>query len=90
MDLALTSNSTIVVGDLKGIRSSAKGKGRKFNRIVSNMSYLELTQMLEHKANWEGIRVIKVNERGTSHPAPNVVVKVQDQSREFSIVLFVD
>ncbi len=65
VDLALTSNSTIVVGDLKGIRSSAKG--RNFNRIVSNMSYLELTQMLEHKANWNGIRVVKVNERGTSH-----------------------
>ncbi len=67
VDLALTSNSTIVVGDLKGIRKSAKGKGRKFNRIVSNMPYLELIQMLEYKANWEGIRVIKVNERGTSH-----------------------
>ncbi len=65
VNLALTSNSTIVVGDLKGIRKSAKG--RNFNRIVSNMPYLELTQILEHKANWEGIRVIKVNERGTSH-----------------------
>ncbi len=67
VDLALTSNSTIVVGDLKGIRSSVKGKGRKFKRIVSNMPYLELTQMLEHKANWNRIRVVKVNERETSH-----------------------
>lgn len=66
VDLALTSNSAIVVGDLKGIRKSAKGKGRKFNRIVSNMPYYELTQMIEYKANWKGLRVIKVNEAYTS------------------------
>ncbi len=66
VDLALTSNSTIVVGDLKGIRKSAKGKGRNFNRIVSNMPYYELSQMIEYKANWNGISVVKIPEAYTS------------------------
>ncbi len=67
IEFAQTNNSVIVLGNLKGLRSSVKGKGRKFNRIVSNMPYYQLTQMLEYKANWNGIRVVKVNERGTSH-----------------------
>jgi putative transposase len=37
------------------------------NRIVGNMPYLKLTQYITYKANWEGIAVIKINERGTSH-----------------------
>ncbi len=44
VNLALTNNSAIVVGELKAIRKSAKD--RRFNRIVSNMPYYELTQML--------------------------------------------
>ncbi len=36
-------NAVIVLGNLKGIRKSAKGKGRCFNRIVSNMPYYKLT-----------------------------------------------
>ncbi len=34
---ATRMGSVIVFGDLKGIRSAAKGKGKRFNRIVSNM-----------------------------------------------------
>lgn len=30
------------------------------------MPYYKLTQMIEYKAKWEGIPVLKVNERGTS------------------------
>jgi len=67
VELALTNNSAIVVGDLKGIRKSAKGKGKRFNRMINNMPYYKLTKMIEYKANWNGLRVIKVNERGTSH-----------------------
>jgi IS605 OrfB family transposase len=62
--LAKNTNSAIVLGDLKGIRASAKG--RRTNRIVSNMPYFRLTKYIEYKAKWEGIRVIKINERGTS------------------------
>ena len=64
--VAQASNALIVLGDLKGIRKSAKNKGRKFNRIVSNMPYYELTQMIEYKANWNGLKVVKVNESYTS------------------------
>ena len=66
VDEAARTDSVIVFGDLKGIRSAAKGKGKRFNRIVSNMPYYKLTQMIEYKARWEGIPVLKVNERGTS------------------------
>ena len=66
VSVACTSDSVIVLGDLKGIRSAAKGKGKRFNRIVSNMPYYRLTQMIEYKAKWAGIPVLKLNERGTS------------------------
>ena len=64
VSLAHKHNSLILLGDLKGIRRLAKG--RRFNRIVSNMPYLKLTQYITYKANWLGFRVIKINEDGTS------------------------
>ena len=65
VSISVASNSIIVLGDLKGICSSTKGK--RFNRIVHDMPYFKLTQYIEYKANWEGIKVIKIDERGTSH-----------------------
>lgn len=63
---AVETNSVIVLGDLKGISKSAKG--RRFNRIVSSMPYYKLTQYITYKANEEGIQVIKVMEKSrTSH-----------------------
>ena len=67
VDKAKAEDSVIVLGDLKGIRESAKGKGKRFNRIVSNMPYYKLTQYITYKAEWDGIAVVKINERGTSH-----------------------
>jgi len=63
---AIVNNSIIVLGNLKGIRKSAKGKGKRFNRIVNNMPYYKLTKMIEYKANWNGISVMKVSEAYTS------------------------
>jgi len=63
--ISCQEHSLIVLGDLKGIRKL--NKGRNFNRIVSNWAYYKLTKMIEYKANWEGIRVIKIDERETSH-----------------------
>ena len=68
--LAYQHNALILLGDLKGIRSSAKGKGKRLNRIVSNMPYYKLTKYIEYKANWLGINVIKINEKGTSKTCP--------------------
>ncbi len=66
IDISVASNSIIVLGDLKGIRNSAKKKGKRMNRIVSNMPYHKLTQMITYKAKWKGIRVVKINEAYTS------------------------
>jgi putative transposase len=63
--LATNTNSTIVLGELKGIRKSAKGK--RMNRIVSNMPYYKLTKYIEYKANWQGTKVTRIDESGTSH-----------------------
>jgi putative transposase len=60
------NNACIVLGDLKGIRKSAKGKGKRFNRIVANMPYHKLTQYIQYKAEWKGIQVKQISERNTS------------------------
>jgi putative transposase len=62
---ALEYDSMIVVGNLKGIRRN--GKGRKFNRKLNNgFPYHRLSQFIEYKAKWLGIKVLKINERNTS------------------------
>lgn len=61
---AKETNAKIVLGELKGIRNGAKG--RRMNRIVSNMPYYKLTQMIIYKAQWKRIQVVKVSERYTS------------------------
>lgn len=64
VDEAKETNSTIVLGDLKGIRQRAKG--RRMNRIVSGMPYYKLTQFIKYKAAWEGIAVLVISEAYTS------------------------
>lgn len=66
VSLALATNSYIVLGDLKGIRQRVKGKGKRLNRIVSNMPYHRLTKMIEYKAMLVGIPVITTSEAYTS------------------------
>ncbi len=61
-----STNSCIVMGDLKGIRKSTKNKGRRLRRIVSNMPYYKLAKMIEYKAQMKGIPVIFVDEAYTS------------------------
>lgn len=64
VSLADSTNSCIVLGSLKGIRKSAKG--RRMNRIVSNMPYYKITQMIKYKAEFLGIPVVEVKENYTS------------------------
>jgi len=62
---ALENNSMIVLGNLKGIRRN--GKGRRFNRKLNNgFPYYRLSQFIEYKAKWLGIKVLKISERNTS------------------------
>jgi len=64
VELAKEHNAMIVLGDLTGIRNNAKGK--RMNRIVANMPYFKLSQMIEYKAEWYGLPVVKMKEHGTS------------------------
>ena len=66
VNLALASNSYIVLGDLTGLRRRVNGKGKRLNRIVSNMPYYRLTKMIEYKAMLKGIPVITTSEAYTS------------------------
>jgi putative transposase len=64
VSLADQTNSCIVLGDLKGIRKQRRGK--RLNRIVSNIPYYRLSQMIAYKATMKGIPVITTNEAYTS------------------------
>ncbi|KXA90330.1 hypothetical protein AKJ57_04205, partial [candidate division MSBL1 archaeon SCGC-AAA259A05] len=66
VDRAGRENSLIVIGDLKGIGNKDTGKGKQMNRIANSFPYWKLTKMIEYKAKEKGIRVVKINERGTS------------------------
>jgi len=63
------NNSTIVLGDLKGIR--VNGKGRSFNRRLNSFPFYRLAKFIEYKASWPGIPVTKVNEAYTSQLCHN-------------------
>jgi len=63
---AQKENAVIVIGNLHGIRDRAKGKGKRFNRIVSNMPFYRLSQMIEYKAVQQGILVVSAGEAYTS------------------------
>jgi len=64
VSLADQTNSCIVLGDLKGIRKRRRGK--RMNRVISNMPYYRLIQMITYKATMKGIPVITTNEAYTS------------------------
>ncbi|MBA7606409.1 IS200/IS605 family transposase ISHhu3 [subsurface metagenome] len=61
---ARETDSVIILGDLKGIRKNAKGK--RMNRIVSNMPCYKLTQFIKYKAAWDGVPVLVISEAYTS------------------------
>ncbi len=63
---AVKTKSVIALGNLKGIRKSAQHKGKRLNRIVSNMPYYKLTRFITYKALEHGIRVVKIKETNTS------------------------
>jgi len=63
---AQRENAVIIIGNLCGIRRRARGKGKRFNRIVSNMPFYRLTTMIEYKALHKGILVVTTNEAYTS------------------------
>ncbi|MEM3467012.1 MAG: transposase [Thermoproteota archaeon] len=61
---ALETNAMIAIGNLKGIKE--RDRGRRFNRKLNGFPYHRLSEFIEYKARWHGIKVIKVSERNTS------------------------
>jgi len=66
VDLAVAQNvSTIVVGELKGIRSN-KDWGAKGNQKLHAWPFEKIIKLLTYKAALRGIRVIKISEKNSS------------------------
>lgn len=63
---AKNRNAYIAIGDLTGIRDNNTNKGARFNDKLHKMPYSKMTKFIEYKANWQGIPVVKVDERDTS------------------------
>ena len=53
-----------MLGDLKGIRNSAKF--RRLRKVVGTMPYYKLTKFITYKASYYGINVVKIKECNTS------------------------
>lgn len=64
VDHAQKNNLFIVIGDLKGIQD--KDRGRKMNRTIRNFPHWKLRNYIKYKAEWEGIKVVEVDEAYTS------------------------
>ncbi|MBI2079602.1 IS200/IS605 family element transposase accessory protein TnpB [Candidatus Micrarchaeota archaeon] len=56
----------ISMGDLQNIRKASANKGRNMKRRINQWSYYQLQQFVTYKANWDGIPVCFISERGTS------------------------
>ncbi|MBO3832117.1 MAG: transposase [Candidatus Brockarchaeota archaeon] len=61
---ALETDAMIAIGSLKGIRNHDGGK--RFNRKLNAFPYYKLSKLIEYKARWLEIKVVKVSEKNTS------------------------
>jgi IS605 OrfB family transposase len=59
--------SAIVLEDLKGFKSK---RSKELNRRLSMWPRRKLHQIIEYKAQWRGIPVVKVNPRNSSRTCP--------------------
>jgi putative transposase len=66
--------SAIVLEDLKGMRPT---KSKELNRRLSMWPRRKLHQIIEYKAQWKGIPVIKVDPRNSSRTCP-ICGRIQD------------
>jgi len=77
LSFAEERRSIIVLEDLTGIRPS---KGKKLNRRISFWPRRRLHQIIEYKAAWKGIPVVKVDPRYSSRKCP-VCGSIQDSRK---------
>jgi len=74
LSFAETKRSAIVLEDLKGIRHK---KNKDVNRRLSMWPRRKLHQIIEYKAEWRGIPVVKVDPRYSSRTCP-ICGRIQD------------
>jgi len=63
----------IILENLKGIRKlyrKGNGQGRNYRSRLNGWSFYELQRQTEYKAEWEGVKVVYVDARGTSSNCP--------------------
>jgi putative transposase len=77
LSFAEEHRSMIVLEDLTGIKPR---RGKKFNQRISIWPRRKLHQIIEYKAAWQGIPVIKVDPRYSSKKCP-VCGKIQDSRK---------
>jgi len=77
LSFAEERRSMIVLEDLTGIKPC---KGKKLNRRISMWPRRKLHQIIEYKAAWRGIPVIKVDPRYSSRKCP-VCGRIQDSRK---------
>ena len=66
--------SAIVLEDLKGIKSK---RNKELNRRLSMWPRRKLHQIIEYKAQWKGVPVVKVDPRNSSRTCP-ICGRIQD------------
>jgi len=76
-ELALRHRSIIVLEDLEGLRGNGK-KGRKFNKKLSLWFYRRTQFCVEYEAKERGLKIVKVNPRGTSTRCPRCGSRLVD------------
>ena len=78
-DLAFKYNSIIILEDLEKLRENAK-KNSKFNKRLTLWFYRRIQFCVEYEAGERGLRIVKVNPRGTSTRCPRCCSKLVEDS----------
>jgi putative transposase len=76
-DLAFRYNSIIILEDLEKLRENAK-KNSKFNKKLTVWFYRRTQFCVEYEAKERGVRVIRVNPKGTSSKCPKCSSRLVD------------
>jgi len=74
-DLALRYSSIIVLENLGELRDNAK-KNREFNKKLTHWFYRRVQLCIEYETRERGLRIVKVNPKGTSSKCPKCSSKL--------------
>ncbi|WPX09691.1 RNA-guided endonuclease InsQ/TnpB family protein [Anaerocellum danielii] len=75
--------TTIVMGDVKGIRHSKKKSNKVASQKVNQWLFRKISKMIEQKAEFAGIKVVYVKENMTSQTCPVCGSKNKPQDRNY-------